>query len=306
MDGLILVNKPQNLTSHDVVQTIREIFSIKKVGHFGTLDPLATGILIIAVGKATRWFPYYSKLEKIYKGQIKLGFSTDTYDSTGKITSPEIKKYPEEYKLKETMKSFEGLIQQVPPSFSAKKFKGKSLYKFARQNIKIKLPPVELFIHFFQLDNYQPPILDFRVQCSSGTYIRALANDLGKILGCGAHLSQLSRTEIERFKLEDCFTLKKIQKLYEEKKISTCLIPMDDLLPQFLKLVLNESGAILVKNGNCVMPENIDGIFPEKFSSNSSFNDTDKIFRLFNQDGKLLALARKNSEGKGLHPFLVL
>jgi len=151
MDGIILVNKPKNLTSHDIVQKIRALLNEKKVGHFGTLDPLATGLILIGLGKATRLFPFYSKLTKVYSGQITLGYSTDTYDSCGKATSKINTEYPSEVKIKEIFKTFEGEILQVPPPYSAKKYEGKPLYKHARKNITIKLPPNTIKIHHLNL-----------------------------------------------------------------------------------------------------------------------------------------------------------
>ena len=193
MDGLILIDKPQDLTSHDVVQSIRKILKIKKAGHYGTLDPLATGLLVVALGKATRLFPFFSKTEKVYKGQIKLGFSTDTYDSQGTPTSTETKDFPDKKRLLEAMKKFEGDIDQIPPLFSAKKYKGKPLYILARKKKEIKREPRKIFVHYFRIKEFNAPFVDFEVKCSSGTYIRSLAHDLGKNLGCGAHLTRLKR-----------------------------------------------------------------------------------------------------------------
>ena len=165
MDGLILVDKPQNFTSHDIVLRIRNILNIKKVGHYGTLDPLATGLMLLALGKATRFFPFFSTTDKVYEGLIRLGFSTDTYDSAGKPTSSEEKNYPQKDSLLKAMKKFEGEIQQLPPPYSAKKYKGKPLYALVRGKKEFELRPSKIFIYFFQLIKYNPPLIKFKAKC---------------------------------------------------------------------------------------------------------------------------------------------
>ena len=306
MDGLILAYKPQNITSHDVVAKIRNILNTKKVGHYGTLDPLATGLILIAVGKATKLFPYFSKTDKVYKGGIRLGFSTDTYDSTGKPISSESKKYPTKDNLANAMKKFEGRIQQVPPPYSAKKYKGKPLYKLAREGKEFELRPSQLFIHYFRLINYNPPFIECEIKCSSGTYVRSLAHDLGQIIGCGAHLYELLRTQVGNFQLKESFSIEKINQLAQEGKIKKFLIPLEFLLPEFPKIILQERGSALAKNGNIIFAENILKITQGEPSSSSNLSEKEEIFRMFNGDGKLLALAKKVPEKNGFHPFLVI
>ncbi len=306
MDGLILVDKPQNFTSHDIVLKIRNILNIKKVGHCGTLDPLATGLMLLALGKATRLFPFFSGTDKIYEGQIRLGFSTDTYDSAGKPTSAVRKKYPSKDILLKAMKKFEGEIEQVPPPYSAKKYKGKPLYALAREKKEFELRPSKVFIHFFELIRYNPPLLEFKVKCSSGTYIRSLAHDLGQNLGCGAHLSELTRTDVGNFNIRESHTVAEIKGLAEEGKTDEFLIPFESLLPEFPKIILNKKGSILAKNGSLVSPENIQ----EEILDESSLSDIppegEKIFRMFSLEGKFLALAKKVPEKNCFHPFLVI
>jgi len=302
MDGLILVNKPQGLTSHDVVIQLRKILNIQKIGHFGTLDPLATGLIVIGIGKATRFFPYISKVDKLYKGQITLGVSTDTYDSLGEPSSTFKKDWPSKHDILKEMKRFEGKLSQVPPPFSAKKYRGKPIYKLARKKKYLKLKPSKVQIYFFKLKKYHPPLLDFEVKCSSGTYIRSLAHDLGQNLGCGAHLSELKRLEVGTFRLKDAYLLEEIKIKASQDKLKEILVPMESLFPQFPKIILRESGENLAKTGSLVFPENILQIIPE----NSQPTADKEIVRLFNPEGRLLALAKKNSEKNCLHPFLVL
>ena len=306
MDGLILVDKPQNFTSHDIVLKIRNILNIKKVGHCGTLDPLATGLMLLALGKATRLFPFFSSMDKVYEGLIKLGFSTDTYDSAGKPTSSEKKNYPLKDNLSKTMKKFEGEIQQIPPPYSAKKYKGKPLHVLAREKKEFELRPSEVFIHFFQLIKYNPPHLEFKVKCSSGTYIRSLAHDIGQDLGCGAHLSELTRTDVGNFNLKDSHTIGEIKGLADAGKIDEFLIPFESLLPEFPKIILRERGSVLAKNGNLISPENIQKVILDESSSADIFPEGKIVFRMFSLEGKLLALAREVPEKNCFHPFLVI
>ncbi|HGY12138.1 MAG TPA: tRNA pseudouridine(55) synthase TruB [Desulfobacterales bacterium] len=307
MDGIILVNKPKNLTSHDIVQKIRILLNEKKAGHFGTLDPMATGLILIGIGKATKLFPFYAKLTKIYTGQIKLGYATDTYDSCGKATSEINTEYPSEIKIREIFKTFEGSISQVPPPYSAKKYKGKPLYKHARNNIKIKLPPNAIKIYFLNLLKYDPPAIGFETKCSSGTYIRSLAHEIGKKTGCGGHLSALKRTQIGSFSINDSLTLEEISAMDHKKRTHEYVLPLENLLPQFPKIILSEQGALKAKNGASIKPEDIMNIgFGSTPNNKHGFSENDQIFRLFSPEGQLIALATKKLERKGLHPFTVI
>lgn len=305
MDGLILVHKPLHLTSHDVVDCIRKWVQTKRVGHFGTLDPLATGLLMIAVGKATRLFPFYSKQDKEYRGQIKLGFSTDTYDAEGTPASTESEVYPEEEKLVETMRKFQGEIDQLPPPYSAKKHKGLPLYIYARQNKQIDVKPSRVVIKSFQLHAYKPPHIDVEVHCSSGTYIRSLAHDLGQSLGCGAHLARLERTAIGSFSVDMSIRMDDLKVLIRENDYEQFLIPLESLLPEISKIILKDSGKTLAQNGNTVFAEDIQKLIPPDLAQ-PEFQPGEKIFRLFSSDGQLIAFAKKISEKNGLHPFLVI
>jgi tRNA pseudouridine55 synthase len=306
MDGLILVNKPKGITSHDVVAQIRNILGIQKVGHYGTLDPLASGLVLVAVGKTTRLFPFYSKKDKIYTGRIRLGFSTDTYDSTGKPTSSEIKEYPQKAALLNSMKKFVGKIEQVSPAYSAKKYKGKPLYKLVRGKKDYELRSSKISVYFFDLIQFTPPELEFKAGCSSGTYLRSLAHDLGQHLECGAHLSELTRTAIGEYHLDESMDLEKIKHFNEEGKIEEFLIPIESLLPEFPKIILNERGSVLAKNGNNVFPENIQKIIHDESYVKSTSQTKETYFRMFSLEGKFLALARRTSGKTDFHPFLVI
>ncbi len=306
MDGLILVDKPQDITSHDVVARLRKILSLPKIGHFGTLDPLATGLLIAAVGKATKFFRFFSKLDKVYQGRIRLGFSTDSYDRSGVPLSEPSLSYPDDEDVRRAMRTFEGEIDQTAPPFSAKKYRGKPLYTFARRKNIVKLPAFRVQVHSFLLQDYLPPYLDFEVKCSSGTYIRSLAHDLGRHLGCGAHLAELVRTEIGEFQVKDSFALEEIKDLAERGRVREFLRPLETLLPDFPKIELTQNGLMLVQTGRPVFPEHL--VQPDSrdilFSPPSGQKAA--VFRLFSPEGRLIALAKKRDTPLSFSPFLVL
>lgn len=311
MDGVILVHKPSQITSHDVVQQLRNLLPHPKVGHFGTLDPLATGLLLIAVGRATRLFPFFSKLDKVYSGEILLGQATDTYDAEGTPTSapfPPDAGWPEHATIEKTMRSFEGDITQFPPPFSAKKHKGKPLYKLARAKLPTPLSPSEVTIHVFRCEAYAPPRIRFRVRCSSGTYIRSLAHDLGRSLGCGAHLSRLVRENVGDYSLQQAHTVDDIVTKNEEGRTRDFLIPIEELLDFYPRLILTEEGGALARHGNRIGPQHIARIYGnEATGSHEAGRQDTRVFRLFSQDGHLIALARTTTEqGGGLHPYLVI
>jgi len=206
MDGFLIIDKSAGPTSHDIVNRVRKITGIRKVGHAGTLDPFAEGILIILIGKATKLQSKFMEMDKTYVGTLKLGEISDTYDSTGKIKKSQPKADPpraEKPKIQKTLKSFIGEIEQVPPIYSAIKIKGETAYKLARRGIKPKLKPRKIKIYSIKIMNYKWPHLKIEVKCSKGTYIRSLAYDIGKKLGCGAYLEKLVRTKVGRFSIEE-------------------------------------------------------------------------------------------------------
>lgn len=306
MDGIISVHKPPQITSHDVVKRIRILLAHSKVGHFGTLDPMATGLLLVAVGAATRLFPFFSKLDKTYTGEIRLGFATDTYDATGIEISSRSSRIPGKKGVAQAMHDFLGDQLQLPPPFSAKKYKGRPLYRLARARQPTPLSPSRITVYSFFLDSYHAPDIRFTVRCSSGTYIRSLAHDLGQTLGCGAHLTQLERTEVGRFSLMDSQSLEEIRDLRNAGQIQGFLTPLEQLLPEFPKVILTPTGARLARNGNLVPPVHISRLVDPDCTSDSDTALEVSHFRLFSPAGRFLAIARKTPEGNALHPFLVV
>jgi tRNA pseudouridine55 synthase len=209
--GFILINKPAGITSHDVVDKLREITKIKKIGHAGTLDPFATGLLILGIGREfTKKLSIFQKKDKEYIATLRLGAESDTFDKEGKIVEKKVEKIPERKEIEEVLKSFFGEIEQIPPAFSAKKIKGKKLYELARKGIKVEPKPQKVKIYEISILEYNFPYLKIKVKCSSGTYIRSLANDIGKKLGCGAYVEDLIRTKIGEFSIENAVELSKL------------------------------------------------------------------------------------------------
>jgi len=209
--GFILINKPEGPTSHDIVDKLREITGIRKIGHAGTLDPFAKGLLILGIGReATKKLHSFQKLDKEYVAKIKLGGVSNTYDKTGKIILKENAKPPTKEKIEKIMNEFVGEISQIPPIFSAKKIKGKKLYQLAHKGERVQPKPVRVRIEYIKILKYEWPWLKIKVKCSSGTYIRSLASDVGENLGCGGYLEELCRTNIGNFSLREAIDLQQL------------------------------------------------------------------------------------------------
>jgi tRNA pseudouridine55 synthase len=201
-DGVLLVDKPPGMTSHDAVDRVRKTLGIKKVGHSGTLDPMASGLLVMGIGRATRLLRFLSDLDKEYEGTGKLGVETDTLDAEGQVTRTSDVDVGES-DLTVAMKGLTGEFEQVPPAFSAVQVGGERLYKAARRGEPVEAPPRPVRVDRFELERFRPPDFDFRVVCSSGTYVRSLVADVGTSTGPGAHLTRLTRTRIGHFKLSN-------------------------------------------------------------------------------------------------------
>lgn len=207
MNGVLIVDKPAGLTSHDVVNRVRRILQQRSVGHLGTLDPMATGVLPLVTGSLTRLAQFYTSAEKIYEGTVRFGFSTDTYDAEGEpVTAPQEVILRSEV-VEALAVNFRGTIEQVPPPFSAKKIHGVPAYKLARKHKEVVLQPVKVEIKEFEILGVEGDRARFRARVASGTYMRSVAHDMGQRLGCGAHLESLRRTAVAEFSLDDAHTL---------------------------------------------------------------------------------------------------
>ncbi len=229
-EGVLLIDKPDGMTSHDVVDRVRRKLGMKRVGHAGTLDPNATGLMIVLVGKATKLSQYLMGLGKVYEGVVSLGIATDTQDSEGEVIEEHEVPELSEDQIREYMATFMGDQYQTPPMFSAKKVDGVPLYKLARKGKTIEREPRFIRIARFDLDGWASPEIQFTVECSKGTYIRTLAHDLGQKIGCGAYLKELRRIEIDRFEIEDSIELEEFEDL-DAAEIQRWLIPPYQAVP---------------------------------------------------------------------------
>ena len=207
VNGVLIIDKSPGLTSHDVVHRVRRILGERSVGHLGTLDPMATGVLPLVIGSFTRLAQFYLSSEKTYEGTIRFGFSTDTYDAEGEPTSTSTNLALSREEVETAAGKFRGLISQAPPPFSAKKIKGVPAYKLARKQKEVRLEPVQVEIKEFEILSVDAARAQFRARVSSGTYLRSVAHDMGQALGCGAHLESLRRTSVAEFNLADAHTL---------------------------------------------------------------------------------------------------
>ncbi len=236
MHGILLIDKPESYTSHDIVRKVRRIYSTRKVGHAGTLDPLATGVLAVAVGDGTKILQFLFSDDKRYRTTLQLGIVTDSYDAQGKVVSecavPEI----DSATVDSICNRFRGNIKQLPPMFSALKRAGVPLYKLARQGIEVERTPRPVTIYRLEVIALNPPFVTIEVDCSKGTYIRSLVHDLGEALGCGAHLTSLRRLRSGCFHLDQCYQLATLEQMKEPHK---ALVPLSTALSHLPAVKLN-------------------------------------------------------------------
>jgi len=232
-DGVILVNKPESWTSHDVVGKLRRITGTRRIGHLGTLDPLATGVLPCILNRATRLAQFFMRGDKRYTARIHFGHSTDTYDKQGAATSEEVPVTLDREQLEAALTQFRGVLQQMPPAISAKKIGGVPAYKLARKNLPVELKAVEVTLHLLDLlDLPAPNEAVFDIHCSAGTYVRSLAHDLGQLLGCGAYVEELTRTASGSFGIDQARTLAELEQMADDERLEESLIPAAALLPE--------------------------------------------------------------------------
>ncbi|SRR5579871_25553 len=257
MNGVLIIDKPSGLTSHDVVNRVRRILQQRSVGHLGTLDPMATGILPLVTGSFTRLAQFYTGAEKSYEGAIRFGFATDTYDVEGEPTSTAREVSFSREDLESLADNFRGVIQQMPPPFSAKKIRGVPAYKLARQRKEVILEPVQVEIKEFEILAVDHDCLRFRSRVASGTYLRSVAHDMGQRAGCGAHLASLRRTSVAEFTLEDAHTLDELAQAKEAAQdLEGLFVHPRKLLPGVPAVTADEATAGRIRSGRPVnLPE---------------------------------------------------
>jgi tRNA pseudouridine55 synthase len=295
VDGVLVLHKPAGLTSHDCVFKVRKLLRTKKVGHTGTLDPDVTGVLPICIGRATKIVEYLTGATKTYEGEVTLGFSTTTEDSSGELV--EEKKVVDSFsraQIEEVLSSMTGELQQVPPMYSAVKVKGKKLYEYARQGIEVERPVRNIHIYNFELlddrDLFEGEQVSFkfRVTCSKGTYVRTLAVMIGEALGYPSHMSYLQRTGSGQFSLEDCVTFEDIERAIEEETINEKLHSIEEALNHLPKLQISDTLAEKVKNGAVLPCTEDEELKKEPF------------FLMINSAGKCLAIYAQHPTKKHL------
>jgi tRNA pseudouridine55 synthase len=232
-DGALVIDKPKGKTSHDVVDAVRHLVGFRQIGHLGTLDPLATGVLVLLLGRATRLVQFYAGRRKRYTAGFRFGFATDTYDSDGEAQGTDAPPVLDRGTLENLASQRIGRFPQTPPSFSAKKVKGRPAYELARKNQAVELKSVDVELFEFRLTEIDGAIARFRIECSSGTYVRSLAHEMGQKLGCGAHLAEITRTAVGEFSLEQAVKLEELAEATRAGKFADYLIRLDNLLPNF-------------------------------------------------------------------------
>lgn len=252
ISGVLVVDKPVGMTSHDVVQAIRNGTGIRRAGHTGTLDPRASGVLVILIGPAVRLSEYVSASDKRYQAIIRLGSSTDTFDADGRFTRSDQPVNVTEQQFEDTLKQFEGEIVQTPPPYSAVKVQGRKAYEMARQGEEVELEPRKIQVYHLEVLEWAPPEVVIDVHCSSGTYVRSLANDMGAALGCGAYLVGLRRTKSGRFSLRDAVPLRKLQEAFHAGNWYQYLIPAAEALADWPAVELDPDEVEEVRHGHRV------------------------------------------------------
>jgi tRNA pseudouridine55 synthase len=306
MDGVVVIDKPSGITSHDVVARARHILHERRIGHTGTLDPFATGVLVVLLGKATRLAQFLSGAEKEYEAVIRLGFATDTGDFTGtSIPGPPLpaNKNWNELEIEAAMNSLRGDIDQLPPMYSAKKIAGKRLYELARRGESVERQPAHVCIHVFEAikpagqlikDNLDGTFdLRTRVSCSSGTYVRTLAEDFGKQLEVGAHLAELRRTRVGDLGIDQAITLEQLKVHFGEESLGAIVLPPGAALSRMPFVHLSGEDVTRVKHGREV---NVTG---------TEWADGENV-RMCDASERLLAVGQYDARGKRLHPRVVL
>jgi tRNA pseudouridine55 synthase len=256
MNGVIVIDKPSGLTSHDVVNGVRRILGQRSVGHLGTLDPSATGVLPIVVGNLTRLAQFYVHSEKTYEGIIRFGFATDTYDADGEPTSPPQEVHLNCDEVRTLAAEFQGTIEQMPPPFSAKKIAGVPAYKLARKKQEVALKPVQVEIKEFEILTTTADQATFRARVASGTYIRSIAHEMGQRMGCGAHLAVLRRTAAAEFTIDEAHSLATLEAAAQQGTADSLFVHPRKLVPQFPCVTATEEAAALIRSGRAVnLPE---------------------------------------------------
>ncbi len=297
LDGILVVDKPRGKTSHDVVEAVRRLVGFRQIGHLGTLDPLATGVLVLALGRATRLARFYTGRRKRYTCAVRFGFATDTYDADGEALSTDSAPALDAAQLQALADKFVGKMQQTPPSFSAKKIHGRPAHELARKNKPVKLEPVEVEVYEFRLTSVEGSVARFVVECGAGTYIRSLAHDLGKLHGAGAHLAEIVRTAVGEFTLDHAVPLAELGEDAKAGKIASRVIRLENLLPELPRATVLPIVEKRVRHGakfNLPLAQIQPGQVTAAQGAPAQLDSGEwqpSRLRVFNQQGHLIAIA---------------
>jgi tRNA pseudouridine55 synthase len=289
IDGILSINKPEGMTSFGVVARLKCLTGEKHIGHAGTLDPIATGVLPICFGRGTRVTQFIMHSSKTYLAEIELGTATDTFDREGTITHRGDPATTTKTQVKKTLASFYGTIQQVPPAYSALRHQGKRCYELARAGVPIQLTPRQVHISNIELIDYKMPVVTIKVECSKGTYIRSLAHDLGQKLGCYANLRNLTRVRYGDFCLEGALSIAQFEEAVDQGTWQDHLYPIDSPLLNFKAAIVDKNGEWAISNGQSLQLE-------EKHLS------SDEYCRAYNQEGQLIAILKFIADHNLWHP----
>ena len=305
MDGILNINKPQGKTSFSTVATVKRLTGERRVGHAGTLDPEATGVLPICLGKGTRVIEFLVDTTKAYRAQIELGVATDTYDGSGRITQQGDPSGISREQLESALAPFRGLIQQTPPMYSAVKHQGKRLYELARAGIKVERKSRPATIYHLELTDWQLPVATIEVVCSKGTYIRCLAHDLGQALGSGANIKSLTRLRCGLFDIKDSVSLAQLEDACRSGYWQHLVYPIDIVFSDWAAIIVNDDTGRLIRNGRPVVLEDNyhrkQTDCPEK-QPKADPPSNENHCRVYTLDGSFLGVLRFNPESGEWQP----
>jgi len=294
VDGILNINKPQGKTSFSVVAVVKRLSGERRVGHAGTLDPMATGVLPVCLGQGTRIVEFLAEATKTYRAEIELGVTTDTYDASGKIIQRKDPSGISRGQVEPALVLFRGLIQQTPPMYSAVKHKGQRLYKLARAGIEVERKSRPTRINRLEFVDWQPPVITAEIECGKGTYIRSLAHDLGQSLGCGATLKSLIRSSYGPFDVNSAISMPQLEDAFHQGYWQQFVHPIDSVLLHWRAIVVSDDNASAIRKGAPVILENDD--------SDTEASHAENRFRAYTLDGRFLGVLRFNPEAEKWQP----
>jgi tRNA pseudouridine55 synthase len=296
MNGIFNIYKPEGPTSFNIVSSVRKLTGEKRVGHAGTLDPAASGVLPVCIGRATRVIEYLMDGVKRYRAEIEFGKTTDTYDSEGAVTSESDPSGIDPDRIKTALSSFRGEIQQVPPLYSALKHRGTPYYKLAREGIEIEIDSRPVTVHDVYIIDWQPPVVTLDISCGKGTYIRSIANDLGQMMGCGAYMKSLIRTRYGIFNIDNAVSLEELEQSFAHDYRNIYIFPPDSVLMNMKAIIIDDENRQKICNGRTLDRKSVS---PDM---TPAIEDTETRYSAYDTDGRFIGILRLDSETAKWHP----